>query len=106
MLNMVSTSSFYTRNMCLPRGKSKTSPSSLGTNWLYPPIVNAFREINRRTIETNGRGADAFLVDSKSNKRCGITQVRLYSIEVWSAETGDLVAGEVRNHNILLHWPA
>lgn len=66
-----------------------------GINWLYPPIVNAFREINRRTIETNGHGADAFLVDSKSNERCGTTQVRLYSVEVWSAETGDLVAGEL-----------
>eukprot|EP00804_Cyclotella_cryptica_P004895 CCRYP_004962-RA/>CCRYP_004962-RA protein AED:0.20 eAED:0.20 QI:505/0.5/0.33/1/1/1/3/0/382 len=66
-----------------------------GTNWLYPPIVNAFREINRRTIETNGHGADAFLVDSKSNERCGTTQVRLYSVEVWSAESGDLVAGEL-----------
>lgn len=90
-------------NRNLPSETSKLSPSSLGTNWLYPPIVNAFREINRRTIETNGRGADAFLVDTKSNKRCGITQVRLYSVEVWSAETGDLVAGEVRDHNILLH---
>eukprot|EP00956_Cyclotella_meneghiniana_P002903 scaffold3454_cov101-Cyclotella_meneghiniana.AAC.6 len=63
-------------------------------NWLYPPIVNAFKVINNRTIETNGLGVDAFLVDSNTNKQCGTTQVRLYSVELWDS-TGKLVAGEV-----------
>ena len=65
-----------------------------GINWLYPPIVNAFKEINKRTIETNGHGVDAFLVDNSTNKRCGTTQVRLYSVEIWDTN-GDLVAGEL-----------
>jgi hypothetical protein len=63
-------------------------------NWLYPPIVSAFEEINKRTIETNGHGVDAFLVDNKTNKRCGTTQVRLYSVEVWDL-SGSLVSGEI-----------
>jgi hypothetical protein len=67
----------------------------LGINWLYPQIVGAFRQINKRTKETEGQGVEAFLVDNESNKRCGTTQVRLYSIELWDAQTGDLVAGEL-----------
>jgi hypothetical protein len=63
-------------------------------NWLYPPIVNAFKEINKRTIETNGHGVDAFLVDQDSNKRCGTTQVRLYSVEIWDVNS-NLAAGEL-----------
>ncbi|KAL7507000.1 hypothetical protein ACHAXN_004211 [Cyclotella atomus] len=65
-----------------------------GMNWLYPPIVSAFKEINKRTIETNGHGVDAVLVDNDSNERCGTTQVRLYSIEIWDINN-NLVAGEL-----------
>jgi hypothetical protein len=66
----------------------------VGMNWLYPPIVSAFKEINKRTIETNGHGVDAVLVDNDSNERCGTTQVRLYSIEIWDINN-NLVAGEL-----------
>ena len=68
--------------------------TAAGMNWLYPPIVCAFKEINERTIKTNGHGVDAFLINNATNKRCGTTQVRLYSIELWDL-SGNLVAGEL-----------
>ncbi|EED95833.1 hypothetical protein THAPSDRAFT_260922, partial [Thalassiosira pseudonana CCMP1335] len=43
-----------------------------GENWLYPEIVKAFRSIHR-----------------------GCTFVRLYSVEVWNLETGELSGGEL-----------
>lgn len=33
-------------------------------------------------------------MDNETNKRCGTTQVKLYSVEVWDLD-GDLVAGEI-----------
>lgn len=65
-----------------------------GTNWLYPPIVNAFRALHRRTLEAN-EGVDAILIDNNTHEPCGSTPVRLYSVEVWNAETGALAGGEL-----------
>lgn len=60
-----------------------------GVAWLYPPIVRAFEEIHRK-------GTPGFptmvISDGTLQKYC---PVRLYSIEVWSAATGALVAGEL-----------
>ena len=86
-----------TINQCFDRVVSECRLQH-GMNWLYPPIVNAFKVINNRTIETNGLGVDAFLVDNNTNKQCGTTQVRLYSVELWDS-TGKLVAGEL-GHNV------
>lgn len=57
--------------------------------WLYPELVRVFREIH-----------DAGLVNSMVNPSASMTKieeapVRLYSIEVWNDETGELVAGEL-----------
>ena len=54
----------------------------------------AFKAINKVTIDTDGRGVDAVLVDNETNKSSGTARVRLYSVEVWDLN-GELVAGEL-----------
>ena len=53
-----------------------------GIAWLYPPIVDAFRVIHEGSSLIPEQDTNSF-------------SVRLYSIEVWSATTGDLVGGEL-----------
>ncbi|KAL7527296.1 hypothetical protein ACHAWF_002125 [Thalassiosira exigua] len=50
-----------------------------GMNWLYPQIVDAFRAIHQRTI----------------GESAGTSPVRLYSVEIWNADTGALAGGEL-----------
>lgn len=82
-----------------------------GTNWLYPQIVSAFRVIHQHTAggagEVSSGGVDAMIMDdgAASSHRRGprpagvystdVTPVRLYSVEVWNAETGALAGGEL-----------
>jgi len=61
-----------------------------GIAWLYPPIVDAFRVIHE--------GSSLIQEQEKEQERDTSTNsfsVRLYSIEVWSATTGELVGGEL-----------
>jgi Leu/Phe-tRNA-protein transferase len=51
--------------------------------WLYPPLVNAFRELNE------AGSTDAMLLPERTT-----CPVRMYSIEVWN-EVGVLVGGEL-----------
>ena len=53
-----------------------------GIAWLYPPIVDAFRVIHQGSSLIPEQDTNSF-------------SVRLYSIEVWSAATGELVGGEL-----------
>lgn len=56
-----------------------------GVSWLYPPIVRAFRKMNKATQkynEDNGKIANPY-------------PVQLYSVEVWNAETKELAGGEL-----------
>lgn len=53
-----------------------------GIAWLYPPIVDAFRVIHQGSSLIQEQDKNSF-------------SVRLYSIEVWSAATGELVGGEL-----------
>lgn len=58
--------------------------------WLHPPLVDAFRSLN------SWQGIKVYLDSQKRDTRsCSSARVRLYSIEVWSTETGALVAGEL-----------
>mmetsp|Transcript_36146 Transcript_36146/g.77078 ORF Transcript_36146/g.77078 Transcript_36146/m.77078 type:complete len:391 (+) Transcript_36146:169-1341(+) len=66
-----------------------------GTNWLYPPIVAAFRAIHQRTIDPNAGGVNAMLMAHDSLEPRDVTPVRLYTVEVWNAETGALAGGEL-----------
>mmetsp|Transcript_17175 Transcript_17175/g.24281 ORF Transcript_17175/g.24281 Transcript_17175/m.24281 type:complete len:352 (-) Transcript_17175:454-1509(-) len=92
-----------------------------GTCWLYPKIVAALRFMHRATTtnETNGHhhandlqkgtkenepmngGILATLFDTKDNLQqtglveSGVCIVRLYSIEVWREDSGELAAGEL-----------
>lgn len=66
-----------------------------GTNWLYPQIVEAFRAIHRRTTDANSDVANAMIIHDGSHRPCDVTPVRLYSVEVWNAETGALAGGEL-----------
>jgi len=79
-----------------------------GVSWLHPPIVEAFRVMHERTRNEPGTGITANLVgtnqdddggdgNSTSHKlECvGLCPVRLYSVEVWNAATGNLAAGEL-----------
>lgn len=66
-----------------------------GTNWLYPPIVNAFRAIHQRTKDENAGGVNAMIMNNMSQVPQDVTPVRLYSVEVWNAETGTLAGGEL-----------
>mmetsp|Transcript_26385 Transcript_26385/g.54338 ORF Transcript_26385/g.54338 Transcript_26385/m.54338 type:complete len:367 (-) Transcript_26385:41-1141(-) len=42
-----------------------------------------------------GQGADAILIDETTHQPCGTTAVRVYSVEVWNEETGELAGGEL-----------
>jgi Leu/Phe-tRNA-protein transferase len=57
--------------------------------WLYPPLVRAFKEINRR-----GK-VDATVFENDGKILTGrVCPIRLYSIEIWDLEE-NLVAGEL-----------
>eukprot|EP00592_Proboscia_alata_P015402 CAMPEP_0194395436 /NCGR_PEP_ID=MMETSP0174-20130528/124424_1 /TAXON_ID=216777 /ORGANISM="Proboscia alata, Strain PI-D3" /LENGTH=217 /DNA_ID=CAMNT_0039191375 /DNA_START=427 /DNA_END=1080 /DNA_ORIENTATION=+ len=64
-----------------------------GIPWLYPNIVSAFREIHKAGI----KGVAAHVFDLEQGTRIENQEcvVRLYSIEVWNAQTGELVGGEL-----------
>jgi Leu/Phe-tRNA-protein transferase len=64
-----------------------------GINWLFPPIVNAFRALQRETIEYGGCAAQ--LVEKDSFRPSGTIPVRFYSVEIWNATTGELAGGEL-----------
>lgn len=66
-----------------------------GTNWLYPPIVAAFRKIHERSKDENSEGVSAMIMAHDSLEPQDVTPVRLYSVEVWNAETGALAGGEL-----------
>jgi len=67
-----------------------------GINWLYPPIVAAFRAIHERTKDGNSGVVNAIIMsDNPSPGPHDVTPVRLYSVEVWNAETGVLAGGEL-----------
>jgi hypothetical protein len=80
-----------------------TSESSLngacecsGDNWLYPPIVLSFRVIHQRTKADGSAGVCAVIMEGDSRHPREFTPVRLYSVEVWSADdAGVLVGGEL-----------
>lgn len=60
-----------------------------GISWLYPPIVKAFRAIHSKGMD----GMEAMIV--RNGNKMGGRQVRLYSIEIYNEESGELVAGEL-----------
>ena len=64
---------------------------------MFPPIVAAFRDIHQKTIgaDSGGAGMHAMIVANDSLQVEDVTPVRLYSIEVWNANTGKLVGGEL-----------
>ncbi|KAL7473855.1 hypothetical protein ACHAXS_014397 [Conticribra weissflogii] len=90
-----------------------------GINWLFPPIVKAFRAVHLQTVvgssninnENNskknnnsksgggssnrGSGALAIMIDETTQQPSGTTPVRLYSVEIWNTETGELAGGEL-----------
>lgn len=80
---------FLTRN---------TRKNASGVNWLFPPIVKSFRAIHRRTTADGSAGVRAAIVDDDddlSHRPRDVTSVRLYSVEVWNADTGVLAGGEL-----------
>ena len=68
--------------------------------WLYPELVRVFREIfdagqvNSVIIPSNTTSGNSRNRSSRPVPRKE-APVRLYSIEVWNDETGDLAAGEL-----------
>lgn len=61
-----------------------------GISWLYPSIVTSFKAIHNLAEE----GLKSMII-SPDGKLKGYRPVRIYSIEIWSCETGQLVAGEL-----------
>ena len=66
-----------------------------GINWLYPQIVAAFKAIHQRTKSANATGVNALIIPNNSLQPKDVTPVRLYSVEIWNAETGVLAGGEL-----------
>jgi len=64
-----------------------------GINWLFPPIVSAFRTLQRETIQHGD--CQTQLVENGSFQPSGTIPVRFYSVEIWNAETGALAGGEL-----------
>ena len=76
-----------------------------GRNWLYEEVVDSFRSIQGRTKQRQGGegggevggGVPAMLFDppETAQRPTGSVPVRLYSVEVYNVESGELVAGEL-----------
>ena len=64
-----------------------------GINWLFPPIVSAFRALQKETIDYGD--CQTQLVENGSFQPSGTIPVRFYSVEIWNAETGALAGGEL-----------
>ena len=64
-----------------------------GINWLFPPIVSAFRAMQKETIE-HGE-FEAQLVENGSFQPSDTVPLRFYSVEIWNAATGELAGGEL-----------
>ena len=64
-----------------------------GISWLFPPLVQSFKYIHQQTLTTPMMAT--IFSDGTPNIPIGQCQVRLYSIEVWDSNTGELVAGEI-----------
>uniref|UniRef100_A0A7S4UT52 Leucyl/phenylalanyl-tRNA--protein transferase n=1 Tax=Ditylum brightwellii TaxID=49249 RepID=A0A7S4UT52_9STRA len=63
-----------------------------GVSWLYPRIVAGFLAIHRQPDHK----LDAMIFDSRGRQPTGeLTPVRIHSVEVWSVQTGKIVAGEL-----------
>jgi Leu/Phe-tRNA-protein transferase len=65
--------------------------------WLYPPLVTAFRAIHKlskspSTITDDSAVGDGVSTTTIHDQR---VPVRLFSIELWNAESGKLAAGEL-----------
>ena len=65
-----------------------------GVNWLFPPIVSAFRALQKESVESLG-GCEAKLVENDSYQPSGTIPVRCYSIEIWNETTRELAGGEL-----------
>jgi Leu/Phe-tRNA-protein transferase len=67
--------------------------------WLYPPLVTAFRAIHKlsKSLSTKTDDAAVGVGDGVSTTTIHGQRVpvRLFSIELWNAETGKLAAGEL-----------
>jgi len=60
--------------------------------WLYPPLVQAFRDIFSQGM------VEATTMDSTTGRPTNprrVWKVRLYTIEVWNVESGELAGGEI-----------
>jgi Leu/Phe-tRNA-protein transferase len=57
--------------------------------WLYPELVRVFKEIH------DAGHVNSMVNSCASRKKLEEAPVRLYSIEVWNDETGEIVAGEL-----------
>jgi len=60
-----------------------------GISWLYPRLVESFKHIHQGSMMAT------IFDDNYPHKPIGSCRVRLYSIEVWDALTGELAAGEL-----------
>jgi Leu/Phe-tRNA-protein transferase len=56
--------------------------------WLYPPLVEVFENMNQA-------GHIPAVVLESGDQKAQVSPVRMYSIEVWNAETGALAGGEL-----------
>jgi len=57
--------------------------------WLYPELVRVFKEIH------DAGHVNSMVTSCESRKEIEEAPVRLYSVEVWNDETGEIVAGEL-----------
>lgn len=81
-----------------------------GISWLYPPIVRAFRQLHQASIHSNASGKSTNttvtkgaashtdgneIVDEDICNDGETFPVKLYSVEVYNAQTGKLAGGEL-----------
>eukprot|EP00553_Chaetoceros_curvisetus_P010493 CAMPEP_0204612100 /NCGR_PEP_ID=MMETSP0717-20131115/191_1 /ASSEMBLY_ACC=CAM_ASM_000666 /TAXON_ID=230516 /ORGANISM="Chaetoceros curvisetus" /LENGTH=468 /DNA_ID=CAMNT_0051624041 /DNA_START=17 /DNA_END=1423 /DNA_ORIENTATION=- len=63
-----------------------------GVSWLYPSIVRAFRQLHSSTCSSDSSSSSS---SSSTNNTPETFPIRLYSIEVYNAQTGKLAGGEL-----------
>ncbi|KAL7431729.1 hypothetical protein ACHAXM_002794 [Skeletonema potamos] len=72
-----------------------------GVNWLWPKIVDVFRELYDATLTGDGTSTPLYRPDATSNFNLGSSSssksipIRLYSVELYNTTTNNLVAGEL-----------
>ena len=71
--------------------QQRQSSSTSSSCWLYPTLLKLFHTIHVATIQQR----DGYVIKGTKDNNPIQISIRLYSVEVWNAETNEFAAGEI-----------